>query len=89
MRNGGVAVYRRDAQGDSAPIRVLKGPDTLLVGDNVIAVDPAHNLLLVGTTLGRGQSRLLIFNRTDAGNVKPKAMIGGPAPPSRTGVASG
>jgi hypothetical protein len=74
-----VLVFPRDAQGDVAPIRVLEGPDTLLSGDNVIAVDSVHNLLLVGTAIGRGQARLLIFNRTDSGNAKPKAVIGGPA----------
>ena len=31
-----------------------------------------------GGTAGRGQVRLLIFNRTDSGNAKPKAVIGGP-----------
>ena len=67
----------RGGQGDVAPIRVLKGANTMLTGDQVIAVDPVHNLLLVGTTVGRGQSRLLIFNRTDSGNIKPKAIIGG------------
>jgi hypothetical protein len=50
----------------------------MLTGDNVIAVDPVHNLLLVGTSVGKEQPRLLIFNRTDSGNVKPKAVIGGP-----------
>ena len=77
-RYGAVLVFPHGAQGDVAPIRVIKGPDTLLTGDNVIAVDPLHDLLFVGTTVGRGQTRLLVFNRTDSGNVKPKAIIGGP-----------
>ena len=77
-RHGSVLVFPRDRDGDVAPIRVLQGPDTLLTGDNVIAVDSAHNLLFVGTSVGRGQARLLIFNRTDSGNVKPRAVIGGP-----------
>src|SRR5262249_29510715 len=33
---------------------------------------------IVGGSAGRGQTRLLIFNRTDSGDVKPKAVIGGP-----------
>jgi DNA-binding beta-propeller fold protein YncE len=77
-RHASILVFARDGEGDVAPIRVLEGPDTLLTGDNVIAVDSVHNLLLVGTSVGRGQARLLIFNRTDSGNVKPKAVIGGP-----------
>ncbi len=77
-RDGAVLVFPRDGRGDVAPIRVLKGPDTMLGGDAPIAVDPVNNLLLVGGTAGRGQVRLLIFNRTDSGNTKPKAVIGGP-----------
>jgi hypothetical protein len=77
-RNGGVLVFPRGPAGDVAPIRALEGPDTLLTGDNVIAVDPVHDLLFVGTSFGRGQVRLLVFNRTDSGNVKPRAIIGGP-----------
>ena len=78
-RHASILVFPRDGQGDVAPIRVLEGPDTLLTGDNVIAVDSVHNLLLVGTSVGRGQAPVTIFNRTDSGNVKPRAVIGGPA----------
>jgi len=80
-RHGTILVFPRDGQGDVAPIRVLGGPDTLLGSDEPLAVDPVHNLLISGGRTGRGegrQTRLLIFNRTDAGNVKPKAVIGGP-----------
>jgi hypothetical protein len=41
-------------------------------------VDPIHDLLVVGGTVRGVGPRLLIFNRTDQGNVKPKAVIGGP-----------
>ncbi|HJT89135.1 MAG TPA: hypothetical protein VJ732_14810 [Bryobacteraceae bacterium] len=78
-RHGTILVFPRDGQGDVAPIRVLGGPDTMLGSDEPLVVDPVHNLLISGGRAGRGQTRLLIFNRTDAGNVKPKAVIGGPA----------
>ena len=75
-----ILVFPRDGNGNIAPIRVLQGPDTLL-DTNAVAVDPVHNLLIVAGTLP-GETpeapRLLIFNRTDQGNVKPKAIIGGP-----------
>ena len=77
-RYGAVLVFPRDAKGDVAPLRVLRGPSTMLSGDAPIAVDPVNNLLIVGGSAGRGQTRLLIFNRTDSGDVKPKAVIGGP-----------
>src|ERR1700688_2885626 len=76
-RHGAVLVFPRGGQGDVAPIRVLRGPDTMLRGDAPLAVDPVNNLLIVGAG-GRGNARLLIFNRTDSGNVKPRAIIGGP-----------
>jgi|SRR5579871_1562838 len=77
-RDGSVLVFPRDGKGDVAPIRVIRGPDTMVGGDQPLAVDPVHNLLIVGGRAGRGQTRLLIFNRTDSGNAKPKAVIGGP-----------
>jgi hypothetical protein len=77
-RHGSILVYPRDGVGDVAPIRVLQGPDTMLGSDGPLVVDPVHNLLITGGTAGRGQTRLLIFNRTDSGNVKPMAVIGGP-----------
>ena len=77
-RSGQVLVFPRLAKGDVAPIRVLGGPSTMITGDAPLAVDPVNNLLLVGGTAGRGQTRLLIFNRTDSGDTPPKAVIGGP-----------
>lgn len=72
-----VLVFDRTANGDVAPKRVLMGPDTML-GASQVAVDPVHNLLIVGGNV-RGQgTRLLIFDRTAEGNTKPKAVIGGP-----------
>ena len=76
-RSGAVLVFPRDGKGDVAPIRVLRGPNTMLSGDAPIVVDPVNNLLIVGGSAGRGEPRLLIFNRTDSGDVKPKAVIGG------------
>jgi hypothetical protein len=77
-----VLVFPRGANGNVAPIRVLKGPDTQL-GANALAVDPVRNLLVVvdsltGMAAGNRGARFLIFNRTDQGNVKPRAIIGGP-----------
>jgi hypothetical protein len=77
-RDGHILVFPRDGKGDVAPIRVLGGPNTMITGDAPLAVDPVNNLLVVGGTAGRGQTRLLIFNRTDSGDTKPKAAIGGP-----------
>lgn len=84
-----VLVFPRTANGDVAPIRSIKGPDTKLAGgSSAAAVDPVHNLLVIGNGgtarvrpdfMGQsGLGSIAIFNRTDEGNVKPLRMIQGP-----------
>jgi hypothetical protein len=41
-----VLVFPSDAEGNIAPIRILKGPDTLL-GADALTIDPVNNLLIV------------------------------------------
>jgi len=74
-----VLVFPREANGNVASIRVLKGPDAGL-GAAAVAVDPGRDLLVVaGGGGGRDSGTFFrIFNRTDQGNVKPKSVIGGP-----------
>ncbi len=86
--NGSILVFPRMAEGDVAPIREISGDKTLV--DNLfgIAVDPVHNIVAISNRVNEevearaGQDitgdRILIFNRTDNGNVAPKAAIGGP-----------
>jgi DNA-binding beta-propeller fold protein YncE len=42
-----VVVYRRDAAGAEAPLRVLRGPETELADPHGIIVDPGHGEMLV------------------------------------------
>ena len=68
-----------------APIRVIRGPSTQLSPrpPNSIAVDPVNNLIIVPSIVGDDPYQsILIFNRTDDGDVAPKAIIRG----SRTGI---
>jgi len=68
-----VAVYSLDASGNVPPLRVIEGPDTQISGGRngaSVAVDPVTNRLFVS-----GNGRLLIFNRTDSGNVKPRGFL--------------
>ena len=44
-----VVVYRRDASGSEAPLRVLRGPETELADPHGIVVDPGHNEMLVAS----------------------------------------
>ncbi|MCZ6488987.1 MAG: hypothetical protein O7A06_00460 [Acidobacteria bacterium] len=77
-----ILVYPREGNGDVAPLRVIRGPDTLLRSAGALAVDPVNHLLVVGTNRGfargEGNGSLLIYNRTDNGNVKPRGVIEGP-----------
>jgi DNA-binding beta-propeller fold protein YncE len=76
-----VMFFDRKANGDVAPKRILQGPDTMLkyhVGAATGAIDPVHNLLIVGARIDGVGPRMLIYDRTAEGNAKPKAIIGGP-----------
>jgi hypothetical protein len=82
-----IGVYPRDANGDTAPLRMIKGPDTQLRQATSVAVDPVNNVLVVGLNSGDSgasskgtvpNGAILIFGRTDDGNVKPRAVIKGP-----------
>ena len=76
-----ILVFSREADGDVSPIRIIQGPDTRLRRSIALTVDPVHNLIVVGSVVGEGQDTrvdLLLFNRTDSGNVKPRAVIRGP-----------
>jgi DNA-binding beta-propeller fold protein YncE len=83
-----IRVFSRLANGDVPPVRVIKGPDTQINngeqrtgGGNVpaVRVDPVHNLMLIPAG-GRngGGGKVLVFDRTASGNVKPRAVITGP-----------
>ena len=76
---GSIRVFRRDAQGDTAPLRTLRTDAGSLGGGTV--VDPIHNILVNAGSIsvaGKRQAALLIFNRTDSGDAKPRAIISGP-----------
>jgi len=75
-----IRVYPREANGNVAPIRVIEGPDTQLARAESLSVDPINNILVVGFNKSERDPNgaILIFNRTDNGNVKPRGVIRGP-----------
>jgi DNA-binding beta-propeller fold protein YncE len=80
-----VLVFPRTANGDVAPIRRIGGPNTQISNIFGLAVDSSRNLIIVANRVEFGRQSndgILIFNRTDNGNVTPKAVIAGP----RTGI---
>jgi len=75
-----VLVYKRDADGDAKPLRTIQGPKTKLLQVVGIAVDPHRDVLVVSSysRLPGGVTGLLIFGRTDDGDVAPRRVIAGP-----------
>ena len=79
-----VLVYSRNANGNAVPIRTIQGQKTQLLQIVGVAVDPVRDLLVVSTysRLPGGVTGVLIFGRTDQGDVAPRRVIAGP----RTGI---
>jgi DNA-binding beta-propeller fold protein YncE len=84
--NDSVLIFPRTGAGDIEPVRRLGGPKTHISNIYGIAVDAVHNLIVIGNRIDTGgrnsQDAILVFNRTDTGDVAPRAMISGP----RTGI---
>jgi len=81
-----VLVFSRTANGDVAPLRRIGGPNTHINNIYGLTVDASRDLIIVANRVEMGgresNDGILIFNRTDNGNVAPRAMISGP----RTGI---
>jgi len=70
-----ITVYRKDAQGDVAPLRVIQGPKTLMNWPSSIAVHPDRGELFVANDT----SDTITVYRADAnGDVAPIRVIKGP-----------
>ena len=70
-----ITVYRKDASGDSAPLRVIQGPKTLLNWPTAIAVHPDRGEIFVANDT----SDSVTVYRTDAsGDVAPVRILKGP-----------
>ena len=76
-----VLVFPRTANGDVAPIRRIGGPNTHISNIFGLTVDSSRDLIVVANRVEFGRQSndgILIFNRTDNGDVAPKAVIAGP-----------
>ena len=79
-----ILAYAEEAQGDVAPLRVIEGPKTQLGYVGPMAVDVERDLLVVSNRPPGGKNLgLFIYNRTDNGDVAPRAIISGP----KTGIS--
>jgi DNA-binding beta-propeller fold protein YncE len=71
---GAVLVFKGDAEGDDAPVRVIQGAKTRMIRPQTIAVDPVNDEILVGDTTAR---TLFVFDRKANGDVAPTRAIYG------------
>jgi DNA-binding beta-propeller fold protein YncE len=74
-----IAVYARDASGNTAPLRTISGPKTTLNWPMLIAVDEQRAEIYVANDM---DNSVVVFRESDEGNVAPARIIKGP----KTGV---
>ena len=77
-----VLVFARTASGNVAPLRKLGGPKTQIRNIYGMTVDSVHDRIVVANRVDLGgresNDGILIFNRTDSGDVAPRGVIAGP-----------
>ncbi|PYS25182.1 MAG: hypothetical protein DMG11_23380 [Acidobacteria bacterium] len=85
-----ILIFRGGANGEEAPIRVIQGPHTRIIGtatgaNSKVNVDPEHNEILLPTGDGSAPgepgtvaSAILTFARDANGDVPPKRILSGP-----------
>jgi 6-phosphogluconolactonase (cycloisomerase 2 family) len=69
-----ITIYPIDANGDTAPIRIIQGPRTQLNWPGGMALDPDTGDLYVANDVGQS---ILVFRGTDSGNVAPYRVLKG------------
>jgi hypothetical protein len=81
--NRSVTIFAREANGDVAPLRMIRGPRTNIHTVVGVGVDPTRGLIFAASrSIGAVDSGILMFRRSDTGNVEPLRKITGP----RTGA---
>jgi len=73
--SGAILVFRGDAQGEAAPIRVIQGSRTGLIRPHTIAVDTVNGEIIAADPSSRA---LLVFKRDATGDAAPIRVISGP-----------
>jgi DNA-binding beta-propeller fold protein YncE len=81
MGRPSITVYRRDATGNAAPLRVIEGPATGFNWPTGLAFDAARRELYVANDMGPS---ILVFDADAHGNVAPKRILKG----RRTGLTN-
>ena len=72
---GAILTFRGDANGEVAPIRIIRGSKTGLALASTMAVDPVHNEYYV--PVGQDRDVLHVFDRMAEGDVAPIRVLNG------------
>jgi DNA-binding beta-propeller fold protein YncE len=75
MRAPSITVYRRDASGDTAPLRVIQGSRTRLDWPAGLAFHPERNELFVANDM---DDSILVFDASARGDIAPVRVLKGP-----------
>ncbi|HTW87928.1 MAG TPA: hypothetical protein VMD75_07970 [Candidatus Binataceae bacterium] len=70
-----ITVFKDDAKGDVAPIRIIRGPKTQLDWPTGVSVDNLHDEIAIAN---EPANEVLIFSRTGQGDIAPIRALGGP-----------
>ena len=70
-----INIYALDAQGNAKPLRMIKGPHTLLNWPGHVAVHEQRGEIFVAND---ASNQVLVFKLTDNGDVAPTRIISGP-----------
>lgn len=70
-----INIYALDAKGNTAPLRVIKGPRTQLNWPGHVAVHEQRGEIFVAND---ANNSILVFKLTDNGNIAPARVISGP-----------
>jgi DNA-binding beta-propeller fold protein YncE len=70
-----ITVFSKNAQGDTAPLRVIQGPKTQLNWPTGIAVDPERGEVFVANATGQS---ITVYSATVNGDAAPLRVLRGP-----------
>jgi len=70
-----ITVYRKEAQGDTAPLRVIQGPKTQMNWPTSIAVHPDRGEIFVANDTG---DSVLVYRADASGDAAPVRVLKGP-----------
>ena len=74
-----ITVYPLNANGDTAPLRIIQGPKTGLDWPGAMSLDPDTGDLYVANDMGQS---IIVFRAADQGDTAPARLIKGP----KTGI---